>query len=177
MEFTDWAVVRFSLLFPGKKTGQTLWKERGGGEENALFPLAIFPSQCSLRPQYLSFKNRQLIPFTTLYQARLSISELDLAKKDFELVLKIDPKNREAQQQLNLVNKNIKQHTAKEKVIFGKYLVIALFSLKVTGQSSVIQVVSLWKCEGTTLSREFALILLLPLRITCSFVLFLYCSP
>lgn len=78
-----------------------------------------------------------------LYQARLSISELDLAKKDFELVLKIDPKNREAQQQLNLVNKNIKQHTAKEKVIFGKYLVIALFSLKVTGQSSVIQVVSL----------------------------------
>lgn len=118
-----------------------------------------------------------MIPFASLYQARLSISELDLAKKDFELVLKIDPKNREAQQQLNLVNKNIKQHTAKEKVIFGKYLVIALFSLKVTGQSSVIQVVSLGKCEGTTLSREFALILLLPLRITCSFVLFLYCSP
>lgn len=115
----------------------------GGGEENVLFPLPIFPSWCSLHPQYLSFEKRQLIPFASLYQARLSISELDLAKKDFELVFKIDPKNREAQQQLNLVNKKIKQHTAKEKVIFGKYLVIAPFFLKVTEQSSVIQVVSL----------------------------------
>lgn len=99
-------------------------KERGGGkgvgEENAFLPLAIFPSRCSLHPQYLSFKNRPLIPFASLYQARLSISELDLAKKDFELVLEIDPNNREAKEQLNLVNKKIKQHTAKQKVIFGK---------------------------------------------------------
>jgi len=45
---------------------------------------------------------------------------LELAKKDFELVLQVEPNNREAQQQLNVVIKKIKQHVAKEKVIFGE---------------------------------------------------------
>ena len=65
-----------------------------------------------------------------LCQARLSINELELAKKDFELVLKIDPNNREAQQQLNFVNKKIKQHTAKEKVIFGELMIFVCHLLR-----------------------------------------------
>lgn len=46
---------------------------------------------------------------------------MELAKKDFELVLQVEPNNREVQQQLNALNKKIKQHVAKEKVIFGKF--------------------------------------------------------
>lgn len=54
-------------------------------------------------------------------QARVAINDLELAKKDFELVLQVEPNNREVQQQLNVVNKKIKQHVAKEKVIFGEF--------------------------------------------------------
>ena len=60
------------------------------------------------------------MPLLFCYQARLAINELELAKKDFEHVLRIDAKNKETQQQLNLVNKKIKQHTAKEKSIYGE---------------------------------------------------------
>jgi len=54
-------------------------------------------------------------------QARVAINDLELAKKDFELVLQVEPNNREAQQQLNVLIKRIKQHVAKEKVIFGEF--------------------------------------------------------
>ena len=37
-------------------------------------------------------------------------------------MLKVQPGNREAQQQLNAVNSRIKHHVAKERVIFGKFL-------------------------------------------------------
>ena len=37
-------------------------------------------------------------------------------------MLKVQPNNREAQQQLNVVNSRIKHHVAKERVIFGKVL-------------------------------------------------------
>lgn len=57
---------------------------------------------------------------------------MELAKKDFELVLTVEPNNREVQQQLNALNKKIKQHVAKEKVIFGK------FSFYKTPQGSIL---------------------------------------
>jgi len=60
-------------------------------------------------------------PFLFPLQARVAINDLELAKKDFELVLQIEPNNREVQKQLNVVNKKIKQHMAKEKVIFGEF--------------------------------------------------------
>lgn len=47
-----------------------------------------------------------------------------MAKADFEHVLKIDPRNKEAQQQLHLVNKKIKQHAAKEKSIYGEIITL-----------------------------------------------------
>ena len=47
-----------------------------------------------------------------------------MAKADFEHVLKIDPSNREAQQQLHLVNKKIKQHAAKEKTVYGELITL-----------------------------------------------------
>ena len=61
------------------------------------------------------------MPFLFPLQARVAINDLELAKKDFELVLQIEPNNREVRQQLNMVNKKIKQHVAKEKVIFGEF--------------------------------------------------------
>lgn len=45
-----------------------------------------------------------------------------MARDDFEHVLKLDPGNKEARQQLQLVNKKIQQHTAKEKSIYGELL-------------------------------------------------------
>ena len=62
-----------------------------------------------------------LISFLFPLQARVAINDLELARKDFELVLQVEPNNREVQQQLNVVNKKIKQHVAKEKVIFGEF--------------------------------------------------------
>ena len=50
-----------------------------------------------------------------------------MAKADFEHVLKIDTGNKEAQQQLHLVNKKIKEHTAKEKSIYGELNTMYLF--------------------------------------------------
>ena len=56
------------------------------------------------------------------FQARVAVEDLDKARDDFEHVLKLDPGNKEARQQLQLVNKKIRQHTAKEKSIYGELL-------------------------------------------------------
>ncbi|XP_068672059.1 peptidyl-prolyl cis-trans isomerase FKBP4-like [Montipora foliosa] len=52
-------------------------------------------------------------------KARIAVDELDLAKEDFQQALELDPGNKEAQQQLQLVNKKIRLHTAKEKSIYA----------------------------------------------------------
>lgn len=52
-------------------------------------------------------------------KARVAVEDLDKARDDFEHVLKLDPGNKEARQQLQLVNKKIRQHTAKEKSIYA----------------------------------------------------------
>ena len=75
-----------------------------------------------LRSLYSGVEETLPCTVNVFWQARAAINDLDLAKKDFELVLKVQPNNREAQQQLNVVNSRIKHHVAKERVIFGKVL-------------------------------------------------------
>ena len=45
-------------------------------------------------------------------------------------MLKLDPGNKEARQQLQLVNKKIRQHTAKEKSIYGELFLYCYVACK-----------------------------------------------
>ena len=64
------------------------------------------------------------------FQARVAVEDLDKARDDFEHVLKLDPGNKEARQQLQLVNKKIRQHTAKEKSIYGELFLYCYVACK-----------------------------------------------
>ena len=53
----------------------------------------------------------------------MAINDLEEAQKDFHLVLKVDPKSKDAQEQLQIVKRKIKQHVAKERKLFGKLII------------------------------------------------------
>lgn len=52
-------------------------------------------------------------------KARIGTSDYDLAKKDFNTVLQFDPKNREAAEQINAVNKKLRVFNQQQRKIFA----------------------------------------------------------